>query len=101
MNDQSQIFNDDFEHALDAYKRKDYKAAYKLWLPIAEQGNADAQYFLGSMYCRGQGVSQDYKEEVKWYRLAAEQGYASAQFSLAGNYCNGEGVPQDWKEAVK
>ena len=67
----------------------------------AEQGNAIAQFFLGVMYCDGQGVPQDYKKAVKWYRLAAEKGYSSAQTSLGTLYDQGRGVPQDYKEAVK
>jgi len=34
----SVVFADDFQDGVDAYKRKDYKEAYKLWLPLAEQG---------------------------------------------------------------
>ena len=66
----------------DAYKRKDYKIAYKLWLPLAEQGNAFAQFNLGLMYHEGQGVPQDYKEAIKYFRLSAEQGNADAQMVL-------------------
>ena len=62
--------------------RKDYKTAYKLWLPLAEQGDADAQVLLVEMYDKGQGVPQDYKESIKWYRLSAEQGDAIAQYNL-------------------
>ena len=67
------VFADDFQDAVDAYKRKDYKTAYKLFLPLAEQGNAFAQALLGAMYFKGDGVPQDYKESFKWYRLAAEK----------------------------
>ena len=90
-----------FEDGLAAYDRKDYATAVKLWRPLAEQGNAFAQFNLGAMYNYGQGVLQDYKEAVKWYRLAAEQGNAFAQFNLCGMYHNGHGVTQDYKEAIK
>ena len=68
--------NQDFQDGVDAYKRKDYKTAYKLWLPLAEQGNAKAQYNLGVMYRDGNGVQQDYKEAIRLFRLSAEQGDA-------------------------
>ena len=55
----SVLGDDDFNDALDAYKRQDYKTAYKLWLPLAEQGFAKAQYNLGNKYYNGQGVPQD------------------------------------------
>jgi hypothetical protein len=44
----------------------------------AEQGDAAAQYNLGAMYFRGQGITQDYKESAKWFTKAAEQGYTGA-----------------------
>jgi len=90
------VYGDDFQDGLDAYKRQDYKTAYKLWLPLAEQGDATAQYNLGVMYDNGRGVPQDYKEAVKWYRLSAEQGFADAQGNLGLMYAKGEGVPQDY-----
>ena len=92
---------DDLEDAIDAYERKDYKTAYKLLLPLAEQGVASAQNNLGWMYAQGHGVPQDYKEAVKWYRLSVEQGYATAQVNLGFMYNFGRGVPQDYKEAVR
>jgi len=67
----------------------------------AEQGDADAQYELGSSYNHLVEEKIDYTEMLKWYRLAAKQGHASAQFSLGVAYHFGKGVPQDNEEAVK
>ena len=92
----SVVFGDDFQDGLEAVQKKDYKTAYKLWLPLAEQGDADAQYNLGNRYSNGQGVPQDYKEAVRLYRLSAEQGNALAQYNLGLMYYNGQGVPQDY-----
>ena len=92
----SVVFGDDLEDGVDAYRSKDYETAYKLWLPLAEQGDVEAQVNLGVMYDNGQGVLQDYKEAIKWYRLAAQQGHASAQFNLGSMYYKGLGVPQDY-----
>ena len=55
---------------------KDYKHEVALNSKAAEQGDANAQYNLGSMYFDVRGVSQDYKQAVAWYRKAAEQGNA-------------------------
>jgi len=90
-----------FQQGFEATERGDYQTAFKLWLPLAEQGNVNAQFNLGVMYYKGQGVKQDYFEAVKWYRQAAEQGYAQAQFNLGVMYENGQGVKQDYFEAVK
>ncbi len=92
----SSVYGGDYQDGVDAHKRKDYKEAVRLFLPLAEQGDAVSQYNLGLMYDNGQGVPQDYKEAVKWYRLSAEQGFASAQFNLASMYATGQGVPQDY-----
>ena len=62
---------------------------------LAEQGYVNAQYNLGNMYDRGEGVPENDAEAVKWYRLAAEQGNANAQNNLGSMYANGEGVPQN------
>ncbi len=65
----------------------------------AAQGDARAQYNLGVMYDKGQGVRQDYAEAVKWYRMAAEQGNANAQNNLGVMYHMAWGVPQDYVQA--
>ena len=90
-----------FQQGFEATERGDYQTAFKLWLPLAEQGHAKAQFNLGVMYANGRGVKQDDFEAVKWYRQAAEQGYASAQFNLGNMYANGRGVKQDDVESVK
>jgi len=63
---------------------------------LAEQGDAIAQYNLGLMYDRGEGVPEDDVEAVRWHRLAAEQGYAISQYQLGYMYALGEGVPEDY-----
>ena len=70
----SVVFGDDYQDGVDAYKRKDYKTAYKLWLPLAEQGNAKAQYNLGVMYYNGQGVPQDYVLAHMWWSISSANG---------------------------
>ncbi len=90
-----------FEDGLKAYNVGDYGTAWRLLRPLAEQGDAAAQYGLGVMYERGQGVRQNDVEAVKWYRLAAKQGHAEAQSNLGLMYVNGQGVMRDHAEAVK
>ncbi len=64
----------DYQKGFAAYQSGDYATALREWTPLAEQGVAAAQYNLGVMYRKGQGVPQDDKTAVKWYRLAAKQG---------------------------
>ena len=90
-----------FEDALAAHGRGDYATALRLWQPLADQGNVDAQYKLGVMFANGEGVKQDYVQAVKWFRLAADHGHAGGQFNLGFMYGTGLGVPQDDVQAVK
>ncbi len=48
----------DFQAGLDAYDRGDYGTALKEFRPLAEQGHAEAQLYLGIMYSQGLGVSE-------------------------------------------
>ena len=84
-----------------AHWRRDYPIVLKRWQPLAERGDANAQFRLGSMYKNGRGVPQDDTEAVKWYRKAAQQGYALAQCHLGWMYANGKGVVQNDTEAIK
>jgi len=68
---------------------------------LAEKGDADSQYKLGTAYDEGLGVSQDYTEAFKWFRFAAEQGHANSQFRVGDMYMSGNGVAKNDTEAVK
>jgi TPR repeat protein len=70
-------------------------------LILAQQGNAEAEFNLGSMYEDGIGVTQNYAEAVQWYQLAATHGNALAQINLASMYINSRGVAQNYAEAVR
>ena len=52
---------------------KNDKAAVKWYTKAAEQGLAEAQFVLGTMYADGIGVPENDKTAVKWYTKAAEQ----------------------------
>ena len=89
-----------FDEGLNAYKRDDYATALKEWQPLADQGDASAQYSLGRLYEYGMGVLLDSKQAADWYRKAADQGNANAQHYLGFMYNYGRGVPQDNKQAA-
>ena len=62
---------------------------------LAEQGDAQAQYALGTMYRDGRGVARDYAEALRWWRKAAELGIVDAQFALGNMYAGGGGIARD------
>ena len=69
--------------AVFAYNHGNYETAFRKLLPLAEHGNAEAQYYVGLMYSEGQGVPQDDAEAMNWCRKAATQGDANARFLVA------------------
>jgi TPR repeat protein len=91
----------DFQAGMTAYDREDYATALREWQPLAEQGDALAQYQVGMMYHKGRGVPQDDVQARKWYGQAAAQGQTKAQFSLGTLYFNGEGGPKDYQQALR
>src|SRR5262245_47639467 len=84
-----------FEDATAAYPRGDYAKAMELIRPLAEQGDARAQFNLGTIYYNGQGTREDLPEAAKWFGMAAEQGDMEAQRYLGFMYANGKGVARD------
>ena len=90
-----------FDEGVAAFDKRDYEAAFRLWLPLAQQGHAGAQFNVAVLYEKGQGVAQDAAEAAKWYRKAAEQGDVQAQYSVGMLYENGTGIARDPDEARK
>jgi TPR repeat protein len=67
----------------------------------AEQGVAEAQYELGSMYWMSTDfTNRDPDKAFFWFKQAAEQGHAEAQNALARCYENGDGGALDECAAV-
>ncbi len=91
----------DYQDGRKAYNRGDYETALKELRPLAEQGHAGAQYFIGYMYYKGQGVDQDGEEAVKWLRKAAEQGDVKAQLRLGMMFRLGLSVAKNYAKAEK
>ncbi len=89
-----------FELAMDSYRQGDFRNAFTWWLLASQQGSVEADYWLGRMYARGEGVKQDYAEAAVWYGQAADKGYAEAQTALAVLYENGQGVRKDYDMAA-
>ncbi len=65
----------------------------------AEQGNALAQFNLGQVYRKGDGIPVDMAAAASWFQKGADQNEPNSQFNLAIMYANGDGVPRDFVKA--
>ena len=84
------------------YETEDAFKVARYWSEkAAEQGNADAQMRLGTIFHEGLGVPQDPKLATWWWSQAAQQGHAGAQAMLGTAYHLGIGVPVDLQNASR
>ena len=104
--------NQNFEQILadanENYYKKNYEKAFYLYTLAAEQGIAEAQYYLGLMYKEGQGTKVDYIKAVELFEKADKNGYTLAkdyiielQFKLGEMFYYGESVVKSYTAAFK
>jgi uncharacterized protein len=84
-----------------AFQQKDWPAAMRLLLPLAEQGNGEAQVYVGYMHEFGRGVAKNPAAALKWFRKSADHKNAEAQFKIGYIYKRGLGVPPDNAKALR
>lgn len=82
-----------------AFAEGDYPTAWELAAPKAVEGEAEAQYLLGSMYFDGQGVEQDRCLATLWFDKAARRGHGQAQYRMGEAHIWGYGVTRQDKVA--
>jgi uncharacterized protein len=91
----------ELDDAVAAAHRGEYATALRALSPLAEKGDARAQFDIGFMHAYGWGGPRNPAEANIWYRKAADQGLAVAQHFLGMAYVNGEGVRGDDAEAAR
>jgi uncharacterized protein len=89
----------DYQAGMDSYNRGDFAKALREWQPLAERGDASAQFSLGLLYENGDGVPRDYSKAREWYEKAAAQREAKAQFYLGMQSAFGQGGQVDLVQA--
>ena len=89
------------EDGKDAYHEKNYAKAVQAWQPLAEKGDATAQYLLGTLFAEGKGVQQNDATAFQWFLRAANQGNADAQYDVGASYAAGTGINQSDADAAK
>jgi TPR repeat protein len=95
MLSQSVVFGADLKKGLAAFNEGDYQTSLAECQPLADEGNAVAQFCVGRLYANGFGVPMDDAQAIKWYGLAAAAGHAEAQYNLGVMHANGWGVPMN------
>jgi TPR repeat protein len=86
------------EKGIDAATRGDYETALELLRPIADEGNPNAQYYIGLVYYN---IGKDMEAAADWFYKAATNGHANAQSALGVLYEEGTGVSKDDSKAAK
>lgn len=82
----------------DTYLDEEPVVAYRLLLPHAEAGNAEAQFYIGQLCDEPSSPVQG--SPVEWYQRASDGGYIEATHWLASHLYFGMGVPQDIPRAL-
>ena len=87
-----------------ALERGDAEGALAAWRPLADAGDAEAQFLVGLLHDAGgdgDGVDADPAAAASWYLRAAEQGHARAQNNLGLLHYSGTGVPRSYDVAAR
>jgi uncharacterized protein len=79
----------DVKSGVDRWMRGDYAGAIAEWRPLADRGDADAQFNLGQAYKMGRGVTASPGVAQSWYEKAAKQGHEQAQVNIGLLLYNG------------
>ena len=87
--------------ALKAYQSGEYQKALEVWMLLAYEGDAEAQYQLGMMFLHGTGVVVSNQEALYWLSRAAEQGEPRAQYLLGAIYLSGKGLTSNREHGLE
>lgn len=72
----------ELEQGKNTFAAGDYQKAFHQLLPVAVNGNKEAQYAVGYMYYNGLGVAPDTETGIVWMRKSAEQHYQPAEMAM-------------------
>lgn len=81
-------FGDEFTDAMQQLESKNYKSAVELLKKSAKYGNNEANFELGKIYFKGEGIKRDLNEAVKYFTRASSSGHISAKYNLGVIYAN-------------
>lgn len=90
-----------FRLGLAEFEKNNYGQAYVHFKESADQGNAEAQFYLGFSYMVGRGVSSDPVKARDYLKQSADSGNPDAQLFLETLYRKGYLFEQDNTQADK
>lgn len=91
----------DLERGIRAYQAWDFIRALHEFYGLSQEGVADAQYYLGIMFAKGQGVPRDPVQADTWLARAADGGSREAQFAYASMLWQGDYLERDRRKALR
>lgn len=74
---------------------KNYVDAYTVFIREARDGSAEAEYSIGLMYARGQGIEKDYPAALSWFQKSYDHGCANAAYFMGKMHLLGMGTAKD------
>ena len=83
-----------------AYEAGEYERAYDIFLPLAREGDATAQYAIGVFHHYGVLAPAAPAQAAQWYEAAVAAGQLDAMVELGVLYSQGSGVDQDLERAL-
>lgn len=90
------------EAGIEAIRSGNHAEAFSQLIPLAREGNPEAQYNMGWLYANGIGGKVDVPTAVYWWKKAAAGNHAASQFSLGMVYLTGDGktIKKNVPEAI-
>ena len=93
--------NERLKDAINNFNNKEYEKAYNIFNSFLLQENAEAQYYLGRMYLRGNYLKTDYDKAFTLAKASAEQGNDKGLNLVGVIYENGLGTEKNIKKAIE
>ena len=89
-----------FKEGVDAYDKGDFKKAFDIWLPLAQQSDLAAMRNVALLLRTGKGVKRDSARALWFYEEAGSKGFVLAQVNAAFMHLEGDGVPKNLEAAA-
>ena len=80
---------------------RNYVEAYSIFIRESKTDNPEAEYCLGLMYARGQGIGKDHAAALSWFLKAYDHGYTRSGYFIGRMYLSGLGTEKDVSKAIR